>query len=372
MRPNRIPFAAATLLLGNLASGCGHFTGQSAFLYPLLTGEFAAPTCSPLPCRSITIRAASLGLSGDVSNFPLLVRLNQTNFPGIATNTEPGGADLSFANASGVSLPYEIEEWTDNTSGTVWVLVDNISSSQPTRIQMYYSVPGALSQSDSTAVFAPANGFAAVWHMDPTLSDATGHGYNGVDDNTAGAPGLIGPARQFDNNVRSAVCVSGRLGEPPSITVSAWVNLTAIDPDASGGAEVVSLGNGVALRGADPTYGGTAGGTYYHAVLSWNPTGGPPIESLGWKHLSYVAEVGNQSMYADGIETGHTTYPEPIWYAGADPDTYFGRHGHGDTNLDFGGQMDEIRVSTTVRSADWINLEFESQKPGSTLVSITP
>ena len=35
------------------------------------------------------------------------------------------------------------------------------------------------------------------------------------------------------------------------------------------------------------------------------------------------------------------------------------------------GQMDELRISSTARSADWVKLCYENQKSGSTYVTIT-
>src|SRR6202012_5194982 len=37
-------------------------------------------------------------------------------------------------------------------------------------------------------------------------------------------------------------------------------------------------------------------------------------------------------------------------------------------NYDFVGDIDEVRISKVARSADWIRLEYENQKPMQTLV----
>ncbi len=34
--------------------------------------------------------------------------------------------------------------------------------------------------------------------------------------------------------------------------------------------------------------------------------------------------------------------------------------------------MDELRISSTARSADWIKLSYENQRTGSTYVTISP
>jgi hypothetical protein len=318
---------------------------------------------------NITIDAHTLGLDGDVAQFPLLVRLNTLNFTDITTKTESGGADIRFAGTDETHLYYEIEDWVNNTSGAVWVLVDNISSSSQTTIKMYYNNPGVMSQSNPNAVFSTGNDFTGVWHLHQNCNDSTSNGNNGTNNGTTDTGGVIGNARSFTMAAGDHIMISGLLGQPSKITISAWVNFT--DEDTNG-SDVLSLGDSVKLAAADgPT--SNVIGQYYRGTgwIEVNALTG--ILSGGWKYITYVLDpaVSPQRIYIDnGEENINGTIGSITYTLGVN--TYIGKDGNGDTTYDFGGKIDEVRVSGSIRTEDWIVLNYESQKSGSTLVAIVP
>lgn len=318
---------------------------------------------------NITIDAHTLGLSGDVAQFPLLIRLNTSNFTDIATKTKSGGVDIRFARTDETHLYYEIEDWVDDTSGTVWVLVDNISSSSQTTIKMYYNNPGTMSQSNPNAVFSTGNDFIGVWHLNKNFNDSTSNGYNGTNNGTTDTGGMIGNARDFNIAASDHIMISGLLGQPSKITISAWVNFTNKD---TSGSDVLSLGDSVKLAVADgPT--GNVIGQYYRGVGWIEVNSLTDILGVGWKYLAYVLDpaVSPQRIYIyDGSARTNGTIGSITYTLGTN--TYIGKDGNGDTTYDFGGKIDEVRVSGSTRTEDWIVLNYESQKSGSTLVTIVP
>jgi hypothetical protein len=66
-------------------------------------------------------------------------------------------SDIRFKNASGVSLPYYIEEKYDGNSAQVWVKVDSIDAA--TTIYFYYGNTEATSESSSANTFIFFDGF---------------------------------------------------------------------------------------------------------------------------------------------------------------------------------------------------------------------
>jgi hypothetical protein len=64
-----------------------------------------------------------------------------------------------------------------------------------------------------------------------------------------------------------------------------------------------------------------------------------------------------------GSGTGQTLPIGTATEAGA------GCAGSGDSNF-YDGLMDELRVATVLRSADWVKTEYDNQKPGSTFISV--
>ena len=132
------------------------------FLY-FHCSDILLPLCRPRNnCNAnctIIVNAQELGLTNNLNNYPLLVRLNTTNFPDITNRTRPGGTDIRFAKTDGTYLSYEIEDWVNGSSGTVWVQVESISTGTETSLVMYYDNPAAFGNSDPASVFNTTHGF---------------------------------------------------------------------------------------------------------------------------------------------------------------------------------------------------------------------
>ncbi len=80
--------------------------------------------------------------SQTLTGFPVLVVLDPSRIDyGV---TQPGGADLRFADAAGTPLPFEIESWNPGGVSTIWVKVPLISAgAADDYICMYYDNPAA-------------------------------------------------------------------------------------------------------------------------------------------------------------------------------------------------------------------------------------
>ncbi|MBN2188211.1 MAG: DUF2341 domain-containing protein, partial [Chitinispirillaceae bacterium] len=196
---------------------------------------------------------AGADVSGDVTDFPVLVRLKSGNFD--FSQEKTGGADIRFTKSDNTFLPYEIERWDSvNRRAEIWVKLDTIYGNDSMQsITMYWGNPNAASESNGAAVFETANDFAAVWHLDNDFSDATAGNHGGTNFGTTDTVGIIGGAKKFDGS--SYIQVPGLLGTPQSITLSAWVYL---DSTIIFSQDIVSLGDAVALRAdrvAGPYYG---------------------------------------------------------------------------------------------------------------------
>jgi hypothetical protein len=75
--------------------------------------------------RMNTTSGNGAGVLAPVLKFPVLVRLDKTNFDfSVVNNT---GVTVGFKKSDGALLPFEIERW-DSGSGQaeIWVLVDTI------------------------------------------------------------------------------------------------------------------------------------------------------------------------------------------------------------------------------------------------------
>ena len=109
---------------------------------------------------TVDMNTTGTGLSGTVSTFPLLVRLNSSNFT--FSEADNNGADIRFAKSDGTHLPYEIERWdAAGNLADIWVLVDQVLADDNTQfIRMYWGNDTCSDSSNSEAVFATSNNFA--------------------------------------------------------------------------------------------------------------------------------------------------------------------------------------------------------------------
>jgi hypothetical protein len=218
-------------------------------------------------------------------------------------------------------------------------------------------------------VFDTAGGFAAVWHLNGNADDATAGRHNGTDYGTAASPGIIGAARKFDGT--DSIRVPGLLGTPSSVTLSAWIKVDTTKPYAQ---EVISIGDAVAIRADELSNNGTTG--FYCTSVSPPDTiftfvsSGEFIAKSGWRHVALTIDNARQvqSFYLDATPVRTVSDTNQIVYAGVGPNTLIGKHGNLKTSYQFFGSIDEPRVCTVARSADWIRLSYMNQKSEDKLV----
>ncbi len=325
---------------------------------------------------NITINAQTY-LSADLNNFPLLIRLDTTNLPDIATKTKSGGADIRFAKTDGTHLPYEIEDWVDGTSGTVWVLVDTVSSSAATIIRMYYNNTNADSNSDPGLVFDIANGFQGVWHLNEDATDGETTA-NHIDSTLNSNDGIQGGNNDVDSIIANGQSFDGvndlvdagtdeSLNITGAITLSTWINMS-VRPDTDKWYSLISKTNAeynIYLYGKSATetilavdFKGI--GDFYN-----NPTQDIDIPAGEWVYVTTTYDGAEFKTYTNGV-LDHTETIAGTIDDSSGVNLYLG----GDDDKNFPGFMDEARVSNSARSAEWIKLSYENQKANQTLVDI--
>lgn len=216
----------------------------------------------------------------------------------------------------------------------------------------------SLSPADVATIY----GLAGHWKLDETggaiANDSSGFDRNG---NVAGAaiwtPGAVGNSLAFNGATR--VTVPGLVTISRSVAASAWANLTTAD---AGGAEVVSLGDCFALRLDE--------GAVAHASF-FNGTGVVPLTltrsfaGSGWHHFAVVFDDdGNLfELYVDGVLAASTSTSATIAYTGRGIDTIIGSHGNGQTDRDFLGRIDDVRVYSRALRLGEVQALFNGGSP---------
>jgi len=304
-----------------------------------------------------TPEGADLPATATEEGFPLLLRFDQDTFD--FKQAQPDGGDLRFA-AAGKPLAYQIEVWdTAATTAVIWLRVPTIKGDARQKIDMFWGKTDAKSESNGKAVFNETNGYLSVWHLDDPAKDETG-ALNGKDQGTTPVGGVIGQGRHFE----------------PGKGINCGDNITTYPTGSSphstelwfkaekSGDRIVCWGNGEPKAVVQMILGKPP-----HMSMDCYGSGtglsGPSAIPLNeWVHVIHTCKKGDSRLYVNGRLDGVSSSeanpldirnPAKMWMGG------WGGYV-------FKGDMDEVRISKVARSADWVKLQYENQKPMQTVV----
>lgn len=337
--------------------------------------------------RRLVLAVSEAGLAGEVTGYPLLLRLDASNFD--FSQAAPDGSDIRFTGMGGRPLPYQIERWDAAARrAEVWIRADTLRGDGRDQVLgFHFGRAGAATRSDGSAVFGAAEGFAGAWHLAENSPgtghagahrDAGPHGHHGDDEaDAAGRDGVAGFGQRFDGVDDFIDLPESRrflASENQPFTLSAWIWADTSDwltgspwprdsrvldihrSDTNG--STVALGVGYGQKAF--FYNHKDKGTY----------AAPDTLSLRQWHLLALSYDGRTlRMYVDGLPAGPAV--EIGVLAGGSFHATIGKYGES-TIRAFPGAIDEARIAATGRSADWMRLDFASQKPGSALIRIEP
>lgn len=301
-----------------------------------------------------TPEGADLPATASENDFPALVRLNKDWFN--FSEAKARGEDIRFATGAGAPLAYQIEEW-DAAGGAacIWVRVPTIKGNARQELKMYWGKADAAGEASGPAVFNKHNGYLSVWHMSDPVQDDAG-ALESKDLDTAPSPGMVGMGRRFSGG--KGVSCGREITTYPFAssphTTEAWFKGEKLLTTVVGWGNAGWEGNGaVNLRMlSTPSHMGVEGGA---AAVH----GTSVIPKSEWVHVVYAYNGQNGRIYVNGQLDVPAPVPltmhilTPLWLG----------IGGG-----FVGDIDEVRVSRWARSADWVKMQYENQKPMQTLV----
>ncbi len=331
--------------------------------------------------RKITINNTASAES--LVNFPLRVSLNSTNID--YAKTQNLGQDVRFVDADGVNvLSHEIERWDETGTSDLWVKVPQIdANSNADFIWMYYNNSTATDGQNAANVWNSS--YAIVTHLNDgnisTVTDSTSNRNNGTKLVSASQPsdfttGKIGHALDFAGGKVANTGISIP-SSPASIvgltnasyTFSAWVNPDTI-PDNTGLSDYAIIGRRGNFSGLSYVNG------QYYLATGRNTTSSafvtksePTVFPTGnWAYVVQTIDSVAKSikLYVNGVLLDSSTYSgtlrnytssEPYMIGRADPN---GACSSGNYAWCMDGKIDEVRVSSIARSADWIEAEYAS------------
>lgn len=328
---------------------------------------------------------SDLPASAIEKNFPLLIRLNKEYFE--FSQAKPLGEDVRFSS-KGKPLAYQIERWdAEGGEADIWVRIPTIKGKDQQAIRMHWGNAKVSGESNGEQVFRTTEGFAAVWHLGDNLEDATANNLDGVnrpDKPTVNTTGIIGDAQEFGVNqilvIRPPGAKSGRrVTCMPSgnadRTMSAWVNPTSFE--GRNWAQASIGGWGEPERGQKPNMGlsyftMTGRGQPRFHLYGFDPRCASLLPRNEWRHVALAVSGDMVRFFVDGIlERTINNNGEMVSKLGTlrtptSTPVDLGDHGNG--RGPFNGALDEVRFESVARSANWLKLCFENQKPLQSLV----
>jgi RHS repeat-associated protein len=354
-------------------------------------------TLLPIQCGSGPVNGYTYGRT-IIINHSQVPNTDQTSFPVLISGTYPylattanggrlqnsNGYDIQFtSDAAGQNvLPYEADTYNPVTGqAAYWVLLPTLSHTTDTTLYMWYGNANVTSsQQNKTAVWA--NGYAGVWHFgsDTTLStsDSTSNANNGTNLGVTAGTGLIGGAGVFNGSGNSYIDVPSNASfKPPTITLEGWVQMTqpgyfpqifSLDYSANGtwysNIPDQSYALGYYIGAMDPDFQVTAG-SFQDDWIIYNaePTG-------QWVYLAGTYDGNTMAEYVNGVQIRAGQQSGAINY-GTSKDLAIGT---ASPYVSFGtidGLIDEARISTVARSADWIATEFNNDSSPASFYSIS-
>lgn len=320
--------------------------------------------------RPITMHASQIEApnDGELRNFPVMLALPDAL---VAAHALADRSDLAFTtNDATTRLDHELEV-DDTTTMTVWVKIPSLPATTDTTIFLYYGNP------TPPPPLAPADvwteSFHAVYHLqqDPgpglpdQILDATANGHHGTADSSMSTPDLVAGqvGRAMDFNGSNACITLPAFDVGNAFTLSVWLNLNNVsqirtllsnsqDGSSTNGFRWFVNSNGSSDRKLALETGN--GGSTNQAI-----TPGAAITTSAWHHAAAIVDRinGMATLMVDGmvVNASDTSIRNDF-----STNHYF-EIGRMQTNNAFDGMLDEVEISSDVRSVEWIRTSFRNQ-----------
>jgi len=319
--------------------------------------------------------------SETLTNFPVLVVLNESIFGfNYSDFASPNGGDLRFFNYDRSEfLDFEVEKWDTLGNSYVWVKVP----------LLYREMNGIVAEwgNPHETNFPPcaSNGstwsenFAGVWHLHYVSSicnDSTANANNGSYNNvTHIVDGQIDGADDFNGSSSYINAPStDSLKLTKDMTVSLWIN-----PDDA----MVNWSCPVAHAWDDAEDESGFFISYFDGKVrfmiktasmganDWNSNPGFPATIGAWQHVAGTYNGISIKYYHNGEQKESRAASGNINWNFLPQGFYIGKF-HDDNEDDyFNGKIDEVRISSVARSADWLWAEKETAGNNSLFTSYT-
>lgn len=312
----------------------------------------------------ISINAAQV--PSTQTDFPVLVSQTDNRFKSIANGgnvSSSSGFDIRPYSDSAITTAitgYELERYNASSGEVVmWVKVSSLSSST-TPIYLAYGNPSLTTDGGSSTTWS--NSFSSVMHLKDgttlSVTDSTGT-ISFSNSGATAAAGQIDGGAGFVSASSQEIASTAGVPSLTAVTVSAWVKATSFpgaynSPIYKSDASAKHWGILVKSNGKLALFYTATG------EVSYDGTGSHTLSTATWYYLTatyssaagltgYVNAASDQTAAANGNLAN-----------GASPNLKIANDPGVGTRF-WNGTLDEVRVASVVRSADWITTEYNNQ-----------
>jgi hypothetical protein len=309
--------------------------------------------------------------SEDLVDFPVLVKLDATRID--YSKTQSNGEDIRFTASDGTTLlSHEIESWDSSGESFIWVKIPNIPAGSTTDyIYMYYNNPNAPDGQDAGNVWD--NNYKMVHHFsensgtlvyDSTFNSFVGTKLSATEPNPT-TSGKIGGGRTFDG-VNDFIA-SANTTVYQNFTIEAWIKPGTTNLDLQ---EIVSKRSYYATATTDFPLAlylnpeGTTATVFVDRGNDFNAdiiVTSDPFSNNEWHHIAATYDGSTLTLYIDGVGKSSSGL---ITLSNNTRPWTFGRsafdHSSGSGRSPYNGLMDEVRISNSARTSNWINASYKS------------
>ena len=355
----------------------------TSLLSLVFIAAFAVSTAQalPRPVAASYARGAQFEVAGytnangtarstTLANFPVLVRIANDSPSGFAYSqllSPSDGADICFIDMDGNGLPFEIDTWDPDGTSLVWVKLPSMA--QGAQFVMCW---GAATSGKTVCADNPFASYKGVWHMksvDP--ADSSPNGYNGTHRtaNLSVVDGPVGAAMNVPRTSTSDGITCGNVLANSELTggftIEGWCRPTQYGGMSDGAAmfgkdAFVSLRINSATRVTLTTPGKSdhhmdfasgvlpAVNTWWHFAATFKMNTGSGLNFYINGQLVKTANAGDINNKTDATQLflGNNQWDQA-----------------------FKGDLDELRLSAGLRSADWIAASYATQNDAAFLTA---
>jgi len=325
--------------------------------------------------RSITIDHTKVNNNTGGSaqtDFPVMVKISDATFKTVGNGgnvQNSNGYDIAFYSDSAGTTPLTWEtDYYDGTNGIYWgwVKIPSLSATSDTVIYVFYG-DASISTFQSTASNVWTSSYRVVYHFPNgtslSASDSTSNAYTGtITAATAGAGQVDGGVVTSSSHYVTSPTITAPSG---SVTMSAWFKTSSTGTyqmiiSAINTAQYEVRINDTNKAEVVFNYPGP-GSTVYTTI-----TGSTTMTDGAWHYIAATYDGTNVRLYVDGAQVGSTSAS-----GYADPFTVFRVGGrYNDNSFPFNGTIDEARIHTNAKSANWIVTEYANQNSPATFFTL--